>query len=235
MNNNKDSSAPSPAYSNVIDLFSGSAYNPDHSSRIIRLSPELDGLCMLYASSSDDGRYYCMKILAWALRENGEVVAVVPWLNGVKSCAELDDAAAGEWEGYYNVDSNVLFFDPPEHKVLELDAAAEYFATADNSAENIIQEFPDVVGTHALFIDGAGDNITLAEVASWRLMGDGSIKAMLIDDDQVTHTPVLTGDPCLYSADEHADFRYYFQHHAANQIKDQDPDAMAAIALLIGE
>jgi len=33
-------------------------------------------------------------------------------------------------------------------------------------------------------------------------------------------------------ADKNADFKYFFQHHIANQLKSQNPEAMAAIALL---
>jgi len=46
------------------------------------------------------------------------------------------------------------------------------------------------------------------------------------------NTPVLPGDGCLYPADKNEDFRYFFQHHIANKIKAQDPEAMAAISLL---
>ena len=55
---------------------------------------------------------------------------------------------------------------------------------------------------------------------------------MLIDDNKVVNTPVLPGDDCLYVADKNTDFKYFFQHHIANQLKSQNPEAMAAIALL---
>jgi hypothetical protein len=45
-------------------------------------------------------------------------------------------------------------------------------------------------------------------------------------------TPVLPGDDCLYAADKNGDFCYFFQHHIANKLKSQDPDALAAISVL---
>ena len=64
-------------------------------------------------------------------------------------------------------------------------------------------------------------------------MADGTIHAMLVDEDKVKSTPVLPGDPCLYSAQEQAEFKYFFQHRIANKIKEQDPEALAAISMLI--
>ena len=75
-------------------------------------------------------------------------------------------------------------------------------------------------------------SITLKEVVSWRLLNDGTMEAMLIDELKMLNTPVLPGDGCLYPADKNEDFRYFFQHHIANKIKAQDPEAMAAISLL---
>ena len=48
----------------------------------------------------------------------------------------------------------------------------------------------------------------------------------------MANTPVLPGDDCLYAADKNNDFRYFFQHHIANKLKSQDPEALAAISLL---
>ena len=57
--------------------------------------------------------------------------------------------------------------------------------------------------------------------------------AMLIDPDKVESTPVLPGDASLYPINSNNEFRYFFQHHIANQIKSADPDAMAAISQLL--
>ncbi len=56
-----------------------------------------------------------------------------------------------------------------------------------------------------------------------------------MDPEKITHTPVLAGDPCLYRAEENPEFRYFFQHHIANQIKSEDPEALQAIALLLAD
>jgi hypothetical protein len=55
---------------------------------------------------------------------------------------------------------------------------------------------------------------------------------MLVDETKMVNTPVLPGDNCLYPADRNKDFRYFFQHHIANKLKSNDPEAMAAISLL---
>ena len=73
----------------------------------------------------------------------------------------------------------------------------------------------------------------LTEVISWQLHCDGTLHAMLVDATSCHNTPVLPGDDCLYSAQEHADFRYFFQHTIANKLKEQDPEALAAIAALV--
>ena len=75
-------------------------------------------------------------------------------------------------------------------------------------------------------------SITLKEIISWRLLSDGSMEAMLVDENKVVSTPILPGDDCLYAEDKSEDFRYFFQHHIANKIKSQDPDALAAMSLL---
>ena len=56
---------------------------------------------------------------------------------------------------------------------------------------------------------------------------------MLVEPDKCTQTPVLSGDECLYSAQSQAEFRYFFQHTIANKLKEQDPEAIAAIAALV--
>ena len=40
---------------------------------------------------------------------------------------------------------------------------------------------------------------------------------------------MLPGSACLYPADSNPDFRYFFPHKLANQIKCEEPEAMAAI------
>ena len=76
------------------------------------------------------------------------------------------------------------------------------------------------------------NNIVLKEIVSWRLSNSGNIEAMLIDEEKQATTPVLPGDHCLYPANKCPDFRYFFQHNIANKIKNQDPEAMAAISIL---
>lgn len=218
----------------VIDFFSGKSFSDLAQEKLIRLAPENDGLCMLYSNDNNPDRYFAMKILCWGLRWNGDVVALVPWLNQLVSCPDIQDPINGCWEGYYDPDIDQVFYDAPMHKVVELETALAYFEThLDHKPGVTVQEIADNIGTHAMFIEADEKTLTLTEVVSWRLDSDGKVEAMLADQDGITSTPVLPGDPCLYPATDNPQFRYFFQHHIANQIKNEDPEAMAAIALLI--
>ena len=217
---------------NVIDLFSGKSFDPESSQRIIRISPEYDGLSILYASTRTNHKLFAMRILCWGLRDNGEVVGMVPWMNKVMPCDELDDPNIGQYEGYYDPAREQVFYHAPAHKVVELETAVDYFDDDSQDQSAVLQEIPDTIGTHAMLDADQGGTIILTEVLSWRLQEDGQLQAMLIDEDRVKSTPVLPGDDCLYPATDNPDFRYFFQHHVANQIKSEDPEALAAIAAL---
>jgi hypothetical protein len=227
------SSASRPEGNNVVDLFSGKTWSALEAEQIIRLAPEYDGLSVLYSHQhTDPSKLFTMKIACWALRNNGEVVGMVPWLNRLIPCTDLTDADRGLWEGYYHTATEDIFFEPPEHKIAELDYAAEFFSDIPPPSALTVQEIPDTIGTHALLIGHDDETLVLTEVLSWRLTADGYVHAMLINEEKVTNTPVLAGDPCLYPADYDPHFRYFFQHHIANQIKSEDPSALAAVAML---
>ncbi|WP_075185684.1 hypothetical protein [Teredinibacter haidensis] len=220
---------------NVIDLFTGKTYSSANDSHIIRLSPELDGLEMLYSNEASEDKYFSLKVLCWGLRANGEVVGLVPWLDDLVPCQDIEDPLNGAWEGYYDPGIDELFFEPPIHKVVELETAAEYYELQCENANDVVQEIPDTIGTHAVLAGKDDSSLTLQEVVSWRLFHDGTVCAMLVDENKVESTPVLPGDSCLYPAQVQEKFRYFFQHHIANKIKSEDPEALAAISLLVEE
>ena len=219
--------------SNIVNIFSGKSVTAQQEQRIIRLSPEYDGLCMLYSTSKTHSeKLYSMKIMCWGLRANGDVVGLVPWLNKLLPCEELEDPVHGQYEGYYDPITESIFDNPPPHKVMELETASNYYDFSDCPDRLCIQEIPDMIGTHAMLTSEDVHSLILTEVLSWQLLKNGQIRAMLIDEERVESTPILAGDPCLYPADDNPNFRYFFQHQVANQIKSEDPDAMAAIELL---
>jgi len=220
-------------FSNVIDLFTGETYSSRDNLRIIRLAPELDGLKMVYSNKAHPDKFFSIPILCWALRANEEVVGMVPWLNRLTSCCDIQDPLHGKWEGYYDPGIDEVFFEPPIHKIVELESAAEYYEMDWESDDDIIQEIPDTIGTHAVLSDDGFRSILLKEVVSWRLQANGTISGMLVDDDKIVDTPVLPGDNCLFPAHSNEAFRYFFQHHIANKIKAQDPEAIAAITSLV--
>ncbi|PKM21434.1 MAG: hypothetical protein CVV10_09390 [Gammaproteobacteria bacterium HGW-Gammaproteobacteria-14] len=221
----------SERYGNVVPLVP--RRHPEKP-RIVRLSPELDGLELLYSNDRHPDKMFSIKILCWALRDDDSVVAIIPWLNAVIPCQELADPLNGRWEGYRLPDSAYMFEEAPQHKQDELRAAAAFFGRPCSN-QPAAQEIPDTIGTHAVFSADGFHTISLLEVVSWRLSGNGTLSAMVIDDSAVGHTPILPGDPCLYAAQEHSDFRYFFQHQIANRIKERDPETLAAISVLASD
>lgn len=220
-------------HTNVINLFTGKPLG-DTSERLTRIAPELEGMEMLYTNDSTPDRLYSLKIVCWGMRESGEVVGLVPWLNEVFACVDINDPLNGRWQGYRDPHSNEVFYEAPNHKVVELQSTAQYYPTDDNaSSTEALQEIPDTIGTHAVLTSNGFQSFLLIEVLSWRLLANGKVQAMLIDEDNIESTPVLPGDNCLYAAQEHESFRYFFQHKIANKIKAQDPEALAAVSLLI--
>ncbi len=218
---------------NVVDLFSGKSLSELHDQRFVRLAPELDGLEMLYSNDTSDDRLFSLKVLCWGLRANGDVVGLVPWLNDIVACPDICDPLNGQWEGYYDPGIDDVFFDAPIHKVVELETAAEYYELQCENDDDVIQELPDTIGTHAVLATEETNKLNLVEVISWRLQHDGSIYGMLTDMNKIVSTPVLPGDACLYPAQKSDQFRYFFQHQIANKIKAEDPEALAAISLLV--
>lgn len=97
----------------------------------------------------------------------------------------------------------------------------------------IVQEVPDLIGTHALLVDDEAQTLTLTPVVSWVLDTDGELHGMLVDEDAVEKTPVVPGDECLYVATSNANFRCYFQRDIAEQIRVRNPETMAAIEKLL--
>jgi hypothetical protein len=218
--------------SNVIDLFTRLPFSHPFNRRFIRLAPELDGMQMLYSNESHPERLFSIKVLCWALRADGDIVGLVPWLNNLTPCPDIQDPLNGRWEGYYDPGIDEVFYEAPLHKAMELETAAEYYDYACDSESDPIQEVPDTIGTHAVFSGDGFKTLHLREVVSWRLLFDGTVQGMIVDPEKVRETPVLPGDDSLFAADSHGEFRYYFQHHIANKIKACDPEALQAIALL---
>jgi hypothetical protein len=196
----------------------------------LRLSPEYDGIELLYANDRHPDKLFALNILAWALRADGCVVALVPWLNRLMAASELADPLNGRWEGFRFAGGDRLFTQAPDYKVRELEAAAAYFSSVPGASAH--QEIPDTIGTHVVFSDDDFHSLRLQEIVSWRLEATGDIRALVADETRMTRTPVLPGDNCLVPAAEQEGFRYFFQHGIANRIKERDPETLAAIALL---
>ena len=187
------------------------------SSRIRCISPAYEGHCLLYSHHAlSRDKLYAIRILRWARLADGRDVAVVPWLNDISHCRDLNDAETGLAVGYYDPACDDRFDTLPSQHRAALDALSEQVAM--DKAHGILQEIPDLIGSHAAMVKDS-DELVLEPVVSWQLRGDGRMQAMLADPERITQQPVLPGDPCLYAADHESGLRYYFQYHIANQIK----------------
>lgn len=224
--------ATRPHSNNVVPLFDRRR-RPSRPATL-RLSPEYDGIELLYANDQHPDKLFSLKVLCWALRDDGEVVAIVPWLKSAVAASELEDPLNGRWEGFRLPDSDWMFYDAPEHKVQELEAASRFFSS-DSQTASVGQEIPDTIGTHAVCSDDGFETVNLMEVVSWRLTESGQLEAMVAQEDDVTRTPILPGDACLEPVQSRPDFCYFFQHGIANRIKERDPEALAALSLLCAD
>ncbi len=223
---------PSSEAQNVFDIQTGRPIGERSHSHIVRISPELDGTEMLYTNDNSQGRLYSLKILCWALLEDGTVDGIVPWLNRTVPCRSLKDPLNGHWEGYLSPITQEVFFEAPDFRMAELGGAADFYSGV-YLPDEVHQEIPDMIGTHAVFTSDGFESFFIQEVTSWRLYGNGELIATLIDPDAVESTPVLPGDACLYEVQHHPNFRYFFQYRIANKIKSRDPDALAAMSMLL--
>jgi len=196
-----------------------------------RLLPELDGLEMLYSNDNSE-QIYSLKILCWAIWSDGNIDGMVPWINQLVPCRSLKDSLNGHWEGFMDPLNGQILFEPPKYKSDFLQNSAQYYPVNSSDRNLVVQEIPDIIGSHAVFTLDDFNHFKIQEIHSWRLFNDGSLLAMAVEEEQVHSTPVLPGDACLYSVLHRKDFKYFFQNSIANKIKEKDPDALAAMANL---
>ncbi|HSH47679.1 MAG TPA: hypothetical protein VK991_03725 [Halomonas sp.] len=201
--------------------------------RLVRLAPEHDGLEMVYRLSTESDTHYSMPLLAWGLREDGEVVGLVAWMESLTPCQRLDDPEHGRFVGYRDPETEELFDSPPEHKVIELEQASTYFDYEETQGTALIQQLPENQGTHALCMNSAQTPWQLKQVFGWHLYNDGSIEALLADEQLVEMTPILPGDSCLYPGHSRHRAVYFFQREIANRIRNEDPATLEALAIMV--
>ena len=144
---------------NVIDIFTRKPLSDLSNNRIIRLAAELDGLEILYSNSENPDKLFSVKVLAWGLKVSGEVVGLVPWLDKLVACDEINDPLNGQWQGYYDQGVDQLFFNAPLHKVVELETAADYYDYQCDSDEEIIQELDRFIYTGSCAGIGSGEKL----------------------------------------------------------------------------
>ena len=245
---------------NVINLFTGQSNVEAIQYSIIQICPENSGIKMIYANQHQPERLISVPILCWGLRSDGKTVGIVPWVGEISDCTRIDEDYDINWEGYYHQNTGVIFSEPPEAIIAQLATAMRFLSednaanqiaghlpTTDSNEKNIIQEIPDLIGTHALVlkIDDNSNNdggihketrtLILTPVISWALDLEGEMHGMLVDDNAVEKTPVIPGDDCLYYASSNPNFFCYFQRDIADQIRLRNPETIAAIEKLLSK
>jgi hypothetical protein len=245
---------------NVINLFTGQSNVEAIQYSIIQICPENSGIKMIYANQHQPERLISVPILCWGLRSDGKTVGIVPWVGEISDCTRIDEDYDISWEGYYHQNTGVIFSEPPEAIIAQLATAMRFLSednaanqiaghlpTTDSNERNIIQEIPDLIGTHALVlkIDDNSNNdegihketrtLILTPVISWALDLEGEMHGMLVDDNAVEKTPVIQGDDCLYYASSNPNFFCYFQRDIADQIRLRNPETIAAIEKLLSK
>ncbi|GAA3906789.1 hypothetical protein GCM10022228_16250 [Halomonas cibimaris] len=201
--------------------------------QLVRLAPELDGLEMLYQLDADAHTCYSIPVLAWGLHQDGSVDGLVPWMAALTPCPQINSEENGRFVGYRDSETEEIFTKPPEHKYDELLAAATYFEYETSREVTLIQQLPDTQGTYALCMDTPRAPWQMRLVHGWSLYSDGSIDALLADEEKATLTPVRIGDACLYNARSRHPRLYFFQRHIAQRIMEEDPATLEALALMM--
>ena len=246
---------------NVINLFTGQSMVacPQHS--IIQICPETSGIKMIYANHHQPDRLISVPILCWGLRSDGKTVGIVPWVGEITDCTRIDEDYDIRWEGYYLQSTASIFSEPPEVITAQLATAMRFSNTedavihksthgshTDANEITVLQEIPDLIGTHALVLKIESDadddhrknfqmhrTLVLTPVVSWALDLEGQMHGMLVDEDAVKKTPVVPGDDCLYYALSNPNFFCYFQRDIADQIRLRNPETIAAIEKLLSK
>ena len=217
----------------VIDLFSGQEHQNQHPPKVVRLAPELDGFEVLYSNEHGHPKtgqeLFSVKILFWALLDDGSFAGMIPWFDELIICADLNCPKKGFFQGYYDPGLDQTMPQVPEHKCIELITASDYFDFEVDETVFVVQELPDTCGSHAVFTADNFDSFSMSEVFSWRLYSDGCIQAQMINLERVARWPVLVGDDCLVACNEVPDFVNFFQYRVAINIKEQDADTMAVL------
>jgi hypothetical protein len=154
-------------------------------------------------------------------------------MEALTACHHLGDEDHGSFVGYRDPETEELFETAPDHKVFELEHAAAYFDYEDTDETTLIQQLPETQGTHALCMGESDAPWQLKQVFGWRLYNNGRVEALLADETLVESTPILPNDPCLYPGHSRHRVVYFFQRQIANRIRREDPETLAALAMMV--
>ena len=211
-----------------IGITSLNSFRSARSRKILRIVPEHDSNVVLYSSSEGGAeRYYTQRIVCWALRESGQVVAIVPWLSRLVASDEIDDPEMGRPLGFYNLNSRRLLYEPPAHKVAELDAVNTFddYLLDDRVAAGFI---PDNTGVGVLLNIGGDRHTALCRVIGWKLDSGGQIHALVELEGNRVLVPIgasVAGAGLRVSC--------FIDRNLVVGLRAKDPDALLAVDLLL--
>lgn len=203
----------------VVDLFSRRSALPP-TSQIIRIEPEHDDVMAIRRDANGPRR---LRIACWALRDNGEAEALIPWHDGLKSSRSFTDPLGGEFDGFIMRDS--AYESDPDYILKAKRVILEAGALVAQGRQVV----PDFTGTHAVII--TEDEFALLPVASW-VLADGQVTAnLLTKSEDILETQI--SKKCDTLAKDHPGFRYYVPFELATYILDsEDPDEIFAKTFL---
>ncbi len=226
---------------NIVNLFTGKPFEAVSKSKIVRVCNDTSSIKMLYSNYDNPDRLIAVPLLCWALYEDGTVTGILPWIDEILSCEEVQEKYNVNWEGYYDPNFETIFDEAPEEITAYLTVASRFIDEKVYQVKQdpvtteelkIAQEIPDSVGTHALLLDEVSETLVLTSVISWVLTAEGELQGMIADDEHVDKLPVLPGDNCLTVSQFQEQFRCFFQRDIAEQIRMQNPETMEAIEML---
>lgn len=179
--NNHSEEVDSSESADVVSLFTGETIETVEQ-KIVAIVGESSSIRMLYSTAENRERLIAVPLICWAMREDGECIGVVPWINEILDCQQVQERYGVIWEGYYDAINEEILTEIPEKAKAELLINARYtpkiqldktsadktedipvFLTknATNAAQcqleqveyfDVIAEIADPIGTHAMIV-----------------------------------------------------------------------------------
>ncbi len=213
----------------IIDFTEIQKDKEEQKKQIVYLHQETGLYDGLYFKDNDPDIAYRIKISFWGVDQQGEIVALIPFLKDICVLEELNDPEKMHFAGYYDVLNEEILEELPEFKEKEV---LHYKSNFDLSRKNkdclnseIVQTIQDNSGVHGVFVDVNTEELSIVPIHSWRLYDDGTLEPFIVREDAMHLSPIiLTGTPeddnYIESMHVMPNFSYYFNYETAQKVKD---------------